>query len=99
MVFRMLMRLPGSKDNVEDLSQDVFLRLYKALPNFRGESLVTTYLYRITVNVAQNEWKRRKRNDRPLVSISDEKTAWEDRLEHPDRNAEQRLEEQEFKLQ
>jgi RNA polymerase sigma factor (sigma-70 family) len=98
MVFRTLMRLTGSRDNLEDLAQEVFLRLYKALPNFRGESLVTTYLYRITVNVAQNEWKRRKRSDRPLVSISDETSAWEERLEHPDRNAEQQLEEREFKL-
>jgi RNA polymerase sigma factor (sigma-70 family) len=98
MVFRTLMRLTGSRENLEDLAQEVFLRLYKALPNFRGESLVTTYLYRITVNVAQNEWKRRKRSDRPLVSISDEKSVWEERLEHPDRNAEQQLEEREFKL-
>ncbi len=99
MVFRTLLRLTGSQDNLEDLAQEVFLRLYKALPNFRGESLVTTYLYRIAVNVAQNEWKRRKRNDRPLVSISDETSAWEERLEHPDRNAEQQLEEREFRLQ
>ena len=96
MVFRTLLRLTGSRENLEDLAQEVFLRLYKALPNFRGESLVTTYLYRITVNVAQNEWKRRKRSDRPLVSISDEVSAWEDRLEHPDRNAEQLMEEREF---
>jgi len=67
MVFRTLYRLTGSREHIEDLAQEVFLRLYKALPNFRGESLVTTYLYRIVVNVAQNEWKRRKRSDRPLV--------------------------------
>lgn len=99
MVFRTLLRLTGSRENLEDLAQEVFLRLYKALPNFRGDSLVTTYLYRITVNVAQNEWKRRKRNERPLVSISDETGVWEERLEHPDRNAEQQLEEREFRLQ
>jgi RNA polymerase sigma factor (sigma-70 family) len=96
MVFRTLLRLTGSREHLEDLAQDVFLRLYKALPSFRGESLISTYLYRITVNVAQNEWKRRKRDDRPLVSISEETGAWEDRLEHPDRNAEQMLEEREF---
>ncbi|HEX7157787.1 MAG TPA: sigma-70 family RNA polymerase sigma factor [Edaphobacter sp.] len=99
MVFRTLLRLTGSREHLEDLAQEVFLRLYKALPNFRGESLVTTYLYRITVNVAQNEWKRRKRSDRPLVSISDETRGWEERLEHPDRNAEQQMEEREFQGQ
>jgi RNA polymerase sigma factor (sigma-70 family) len=99
MVFRTLLRLTGSRDNLEDLAQEVFLRLYKALPNFRGESLVTTYLYRITVNVAQNEWKLRRRNDRPLMSISDEASAWDERLEHPDPNAEQQLEERELRFQ
>ena len=98
MVFRTLYRLTGSREHLEDLAQEVFVRLYRALPNFRGESLVSTYLYRITVNVAQNEWKRRKRTDRPLVSISEDASAWEDRLEHPDRNAEERMEEQEFRL-
>ena len=98
MVFRTLYRLIGSREHVEDLAQEVFLRLYRALPNFRGESLVTTYLYRIAVNVAQNEWKRRKRTDRPLISISEEGSSWEDRLEHPDRNAEQQMEEREFRL-
>lgn len=98
MVFRTLYRLTGSREHLEDLAQEVFLRLYRALPSFRGESLVSTYLYRITVNVAQNEWKRRKKTDRPLVSISEETHAWEDRLEHPNRNAEEQMEEQEFRL-
>jgi RNA polymerase sigma-70 factor (ECF subfamily) len=66
MVFRTLTRLTGTGAaaagvQVEDLAQEVFLRLYKALPEFRGESLLSTYLYRIVVNVAQDEWKRRRR--------------------------------------
>jgi RNA polymerase sigma factor (sigma-70 family) len=96
MVFRTLLRLTGSREHVDDLAQDVFLRLYRALPNFRGESLITTYLYRIAVNVAQDEWKRRRRDDRPLVSLSDEASSWEERLQHPSRNAEQQIEEREF---
>jgi RNA polymerase sigma factor (sigma-70 family) len=96
MVFRTLLRLTGSREHVDDLAQDVFLRLYRALPSFRGESLITTYLYRIAVNVAQDEWKRRRRDDRAHVSLSDETSAWEERLAHPDRNAEQHLEEREF---
>ncbi len=96
MVFRTLLRLTGNHDHLEDLAQEVFLRLYRALPAFRGEALLTTYLYRIVVNVAQDEWKRRRRDDRPLVSISDDEAAWEDRLPHPSRNAEELLEEREF---
>ncbi len=97
MVFRTLLRLTGSREHLDDLAQDVFLRLYRALPSFRGEALVTTYLYRIAVNVAQDEWKRRRREVQSLVSISDESSGWEERLEHPDRNAEEQMEESEFK--
>jgi RNA polymerase sigma factor (sigma-70 family) len=95
MVFRTLLRLTGSREHLDDLAQEVFLRLYRALPSFRGEALVTTYLYRIAVNVAQDEWKRRKRDSRS-VSISDEESGWEDRLQHPGRNAEELMEEREF---
>ena len=98
MVFSTLVRLTGSREHVEDLAQEVFLRLYRALPGFRGEALLSTYLYRITINVAQNEWKRRRRVERTTVSISDEVSGWEDRLEHPSPNAEQQLTEGEFKL-
>jgi RNA polymerase sigma-70 factor (ECF subfamily) len=58
MVFGTLIRLTGSRENIDDLAQEVFLRLYRALPAFRGESLLSTYLYRIVANVAQDEWKR-----------------------------------------
>ena len=61
MVFRTLTRMTGSGVQVEDLAQEVFLRLYRALPHFRGEATVSTYLYRIVVNVAQDEWKRRRK--------------------------------------
>jgi RNA polymerase sigma-70 factor (ECF subfamily) len=97
MVFRTLTRLTGSADRVDDLAQEVFLRLYRALPSFRGEALVSTYLYRIAVNVAQDEWKRRRREDRPLVSISqDPDFPMEERLPDPDPNAQQQMEEREF---
>jgi RNA polymerase sigma factor (sigma-70 family) len=96
MVFGTLMRMTGSRENVDDLAQEVFIRLYRALPSFRGEALLSTYLYRITVNVAQNEWKRRRRDTKSLISISDETSGWEDRLEHPGRNAVEQIEEREF---
>lgn len=61
-VFRTLYRLTGPGGHLEDLAQEVFLRLYRALPEFRGDAMLSTYLYRITVNVAQDEWKRRRRD-------------------------------------
>jgi RNA polymerase sigma factor (sigma-70 family) len=96
MVFRTLLRLTGSREHLDDLAQDVFLRLFRALPQFRGEALVATYLYRIAVNVAQDEWKRRRKESQSLVSISDEDSDWENRLPHPARNAAEQMEEREF---
>lgn len=90
MVFRMLVRLTGTREHVDDLAQDVFLRLYRALPSFRGDALLTTYLHRIVVNVAQDEWKRRKRDTRE-TSLSDDVSGWEERLHHPSANAEELL--------
>jgi len=78
-VFRTLVRLTGSREHVEDLAQEVFLRLYRGLENFRGDAKVTTYLYRITLNVAQDEWKRRRREQTHL-SFDDPDAGWEDRL-------------------
>jgi RNA polymerase sigma factor (sigma-70 family) len=96
MVFRTLLRLTGSREHLDDLAQEVFLRLFRALPQFRGEALVTTYLYRIAVNVAQDEWKRRRRDRERMVSISAEDSGWENRLPHPERNAEEQMAEREF---
>ena len=48
------------------------------------------------MNVAQNEWKRRRSEDRRHVSLSDEDLPWEDRLAHPGRSAVERMEEAEF---
>ncbi len=97
MVFGTLIRLTGSREHIDDLAQEVFLRLYRALPAFRGESLLSTYLYRIVANVAQDEWKRRRREDRPLVSLSEEESDWEDRLPHPSPDAEEQFAERQFR--
>jgi RNA polymerase sigma-70 factor (ECF subfamily) len=58
-VFRTLLRLTGDREQVEDLAQECFLRLYRGLDTFRGQAKISTYLYRIVVNVAQDAWKRR----------------------------------------
>ncbi len=76
LVFRTLTRFTGAGAHVEDLAQEVFLRLYRALPYFRGEATMATYLYRITFNVAQDEWKRRRRErshiaDEPVSALED----------------------------
>jgi RNA polymerase sigma-70 factor (ECF subfamily) len=47
-------------DIVDDMAQEVFIKAYEALPNFRFESSFYTWLYRITVNKARDEMRKRK---------------------------------------
>ncbi len=82
-VFRTLTRLTGAGPHVEDLAQEVFLRLYRALPNFRGDAAIGTYLYRITYNVAQDEWKRRRRERSQIADApaqEEDETSWVESL-------------------
>lgn len=51
----------GNCSEVEDIGQEVFIRFYKSLQNFRGDSAVSTYLTRIAINLSLNELNRRKR--------------------------------------
>ena len=61
-VFGFFFNVTRDEMAAEDLSQDVFLKLYKYLKNFRFESAFTTYLYRVNMNTAsswisRNKWK------------------------------------------
>jgi RNA polymerase sigma-70 factor (ECF subfamily) len=64
-VYALVYRMIGHHEDALDLVQDTFLRVYQALPRFRGECAFETWLYRIVVNVCHNELKRRRR--RPLT--------------------------------
>jgi RNA polymerase sigma-70 factor (ECF subfamily) len=56
----MLGSLVKNRSRIEDLAQEVFLRLIRAWPHFRGEAEVSTYVYRITLNVVRDEWSRQR---------------------------------------
>lgn len=66
-VARWVARLVGPSPAVDDLVQDVFLRVQRLLPSFRGDAKVTTWLYRITENVVRNH--RRKERLRRLLGV------------------------------
>jgi len=51
----------GNCPEADDVGQETFIRLYRSLKNFRGESKLGTYLTRIAINLSLNELKRRKR--------------------------------------
>ena len=51
-VYSTALRMTKSKEDAEDIAQDVFLKVYSGLPSFRAESNFSTYLYRITMNTS-----------------------------------------------
>src|SRR5436309_13027930 len=53
-VYQLCYRFVGNHEDASELSQDVFLRAYRGLRRFRGESSLATWLYRIGVNVCLN---------------------------------------------
>ena len=69
-VYTVAYRFLGSHADASDLAQEIFLRLYQALPGFRGESSFVTWLYSVTANACRDEIRRRQRN--PLVSWENE---------------------------
>ena len=54
-VYQLCYRFVGNHEDASDLSQDVFLRAYRGLAGFRGQSSIATWLYRIGVNVCLNK--------------------------------------------
>jgi RNA polymerase sigma-70 factor (ECF subfamily) len=57
-VYRLCYRFAGNPDAATDLTQDVFLRAYRALGSFKEEAAFATWLYRIAVNVCLNRASR-----------------------------------------
>lgn len=66
MVIQLAMNLLGDREEALDLSQEVFLRVFRTIHQFRGHSSLRTWIYRIAVNQARNRhrfWRRRHRAD------------------------------------
>jgi len=70
-VYAQLTRLVGAVPERDDLRQQVFLRLYRALPRFRGEATLATFLYRIVANVACDHRRRARRASTSFDELPD----------------------------
>ena len=70
LVFALIARTVQDRSRAEDLAQDVFLRIHRGLPYFRGEARLSTWIYRIVANVCLQD------HGRPpaAVSLDDERT-------------------------
>jgi RNA polymerase sigma-70 factor (ECF subfamily) len=65
---RLIGRMVRDTDLVQDIAQETFIRAYRAIPQFRGDSAFYTWLYRIAVNTAKKALVEMKRD--PLVTES-----------------------------
>jgi RNA polymerase sigma-70 factor (ECF subfamily) len=61
MVARTIKGMLGDTVFAEDIGQEVFIKLYYSLPEFRGDSKLSTYIQKIAINLTLNEIKRRKK--------------------------------------
>ena len=69
LVFALIARTVQNRSRAEDLAQDVFLRVHRGLPYFRGEARLSTWIYRIVANVCVHDRGRPP----PPLSLDDER--------------------------
>lgn len=69
-IMRLLSRMIRDPSEIEDVAQEAFIKAYRALPQFRGESAFYTWLYRIAINTARN-WLAQN-NRRPSTPSAQE---------------------------
>jgi RNA polymerase sigma-70 factor (ECF subfamily) len=70
LVWKALLRLGVAEHAVEDIVQEVFLIVHRRLPTFRGNSLITTWVYGIAVRVARNHRRARRHRETVLAELS-----------------------------
>jgi RNA polymerase sigma-70 factor (ECF subfamily) len=66
MVYQLALNLLGDPDEALEISQEVFLRVFRTIHTFRGQSALRTWIYRIVINQARNRqrwWRRRHKAD------------------------------------
>ncbi|HEY3042503.1 MAG TPA: RNA polymerase sigma factor [Vicinamibacterales bacterium] len=70
-VYQLCRRFVGNHEDASDLSQDIFVRAYKGLRSFRGQSSLATWLYRIGVNVCLNRVSAKAPLEKMTEAIED----------------------------
>ena len=71
LVFALIARTVQDRSRAEDLAQDVFLRIHRGLPYFRGEARLSTWIYRIVANVCAPDQTHRE----AMVSLDDDRVS------------------------
>jgi RNA polymerase sigma-70 factor (ECF subfamily) len=66
-IFALAYRTLGREEDARDITQETFLRAFRALPGFKGDAKFSSWLYRIALNLCR-DWMRRDRRT-PLVAV------------------------------
>jgi len=72
-VYLLCYRLLGDAEEARDAAQETFLKVYRGLNRFRGDSGLKTWIYRIAINQAMNQqrwWRRRRRDETISLDLS-----------------------------
>lgn len=72
LVYNLALRMVGDREVAADLSQEIFLRVYRHLGGFQGRSSVKTWIYRIALNTCRSRLSRRARRTRVIETVDDE---------------------------
>jgi RNA polymerase sigma-70 factor (ECF subfamily) len=70
-VYALCLRLAGNRQRAEDYTQDVFVRCWERLRTFRGDSALSSWLHRLTVNVVFEDQRTARRRERRVVTAPD----------------------------
>jgi RNA polymerase sigma-70 factor (ECF subfamily) len=73
MVYRVAYRFVNNETDASDVTQEVFLRVYKSLSRFRGESALSTWIYTITANLSRNAIRSKRNREKVQVLAPEEK--------------------------
>jgi RNA polymerase sigma-70 factor (ECF subfamily) len=66
-VYRVAFRFLNNSADASDVAQEVFFRIFRALPDFRGESSLSTWIYSITANLSRNAIRSRKNREKNVI--------------------------------
>lgn len=83
-IYALCLRMCGDAAQAEDLTQDVFIRAWKSLGSFRGESQLSTWLHKLAVNICLNWLNRGGKRGRRDVHLDDLSVLEERRADSPE---------------
>jgi RNA polymerase sigma-70 factor (ECF subfamily) len=85
-VYSVILGIVGDHDDADDIAQDIFIKVYRGLPGYRGDSKLSTWIYRIARNTALNYASKRTYDHRPIDEAHSLASSWDTPEERLSRN-------------